>query len=149
VCTRGSDWAHLGGPSTSPLDLMALRLSAWVLLSVLLSGCFPIRYVTQSGVSGTVVDSASSAPVVGATVTLRIERGPKIPNAVVTSGSDGSFRIPARHGWMIYIAPMDLFGFGGSLDVSAPGYQRAVLPYYAPGTGSGVIPFDVKLARTP
>jgi hypothetical protein len=149
VCTRGSNRAPACGPSTSPLDVMALRLSAWLLLSDLLSGCFPIRYVTQPGASGTVVDSTSSAPVVGATVTLSIERGAKLPNACVNSGSNGSFTMPAQHGWMIYIVPMDLFGFGGTLNVDAPGYQHAALPYYAPGTGSGVIPFDIKLTRSP
>jgi len=149
VCARGACRALLCGPSTSPLDVMALRLGAWLLLSVLLSGCFPIRYVTQPGASGTVVDSTSSAPVVGATVTLRTERSAKLPSARVSSGSDGSFAIPAQHSWMIYIPPMDLFGFDGTLDVDAPGYQRAVLPYHSPGTGSGMTSFNVKLVRLP
>ena len=85
-----------------------------------------MRIVKTPGATGRVVDSATSAPIENAKVTvfaagMRSER----PVAVTTTDRAGHFSLPPVHGWILYIVPMDLMANGGNLQVEAPGYAAA------------------------
>lgn len=42
--------------------------------------------------------------------------------------SDGTFSLPGRGRWLLYIAPMDLFAFKGEVQVHSPGLSAVSIP---------------------
>ena len=84
------------------------------------TGCFPYRYTVRPGVKGLVVDGQTKLPVVNATVTLASIVGTgnwtndvviwQTNTVAVTNGNQcGTFCIPPKRKWGIYIVPMDVF----------------------------------------
>lgn len=149
MCARGSNRALLYGPSGSPLGAVVSRL-ALVLASVVgLVGCFPYHYTLRSGVTGVVLDSATSAPIANATVTIRTrDSSHQTGEVTATTASDGAFRVVPKQRWGIYVVPMDVWGPWSEASVLAPGYQGKSLKLNASAMGPKDLALgDVRLTR--
>ncbi len=100
------------------------RLIPLLLVTLALSGCFPIRYLARPGISGSVVDEATGAPVPNATVILSRRGDTEYPLIATVTDTQGRFALPERRAIGVYIVPMDVFPFLGTLDIYASGYLK-------------------------
>ena len=89
-----------------------------------LSGCFPVRYLVRPGVSGSVIDDATGAPIRNATVILSRTGRSQFPLIATVTDAQGGFTLAERHAIGIYIVPEDVFDFGGTVDIYASGYIK-------------------------
>ncbi len=83
------------------------------------SGCFPYHYTIRPGLSGTVVAPESNTPLAGAAISF----GGTNTTAVAFSTEDGSFLVPPKRRWGIWIIPQDVFAMSWSVRVYHPGYE--------------------------
>ena len=90
----------------------------------------------RPGVSGTVLDARTGAPVAGAAVSVAPVRGDD-PVGTATTVTDGSFRVPPRRHWGVYIVPGDVFALPFTLSVQHDGYQQAVVQFAHRVKGDG------------
>ena len=111
-------------PRVTQPDLMRRHVLAVFILIPALSACFPVHYLVQPGISGSIVDDSTSMPVADATVIL--SRLVHANRPLIATGTDknGRFAIAVRQAWGIYIMPMDVFDFGGRVDIYASGYLK-------------------------
>jgi hypothetical protein len=82
-----------------------------------ITGCFPYDYTDRPGVAGTVVSSDSHEPVAGAGISF----GPV--NAVAYSATDGSFSVPPKKEWGVWIIPQDVFTLPCAVSIRRNGYE--------------------------
>jgi hypothetical protein len=110
---------------------MKSKRAGWITLfclCALLAGCIPHTYQTSREYRGRVLDARTGVPVAGAKVALSED-----PKSAVTTGSDGSFHIGARHALQCTIpgpCPEDLLDvkhYYGLLVVARPGYQKELI----------------------
>ena len=130
---------------------MAYRIWAVALVLPLMAGCFPMRIVKTPGVAGRVVGSSNSAPIQGATVSVMFDgmRSGRAPVRLSTDGA-GRFVLPAVHGWIIYIVPMDFMGYRGEVRVDASGYQPSSKSLRSSPEGPATVDCgDIVLERVP
>jgi hypothetical protein len=134
--------------TSSPLSHTLLVVS----IVISLTGCFPMHFVTRPGISGTVVDDATSRPVIDTTVTLRMQpvHGGIATSTSANTDAKGTFSIaPERH-WGIYIVPMDFMGLFGTAEFRAPGYAETSREVRTNPAGLAVVPLgEVRLRTTP
>jgi hypothetical protein len=105
-------------------------------LALVCSGCIPYHFTVRPGASGTVVDARTGLPVAGAAVSVASVRGHD-PAGNATTTPDGSFRIPPRRQWGVYIVPGDIFPFPFTLSVQQGGYQQAIVQFAHRAMGEG------------
>jgi hypothetical protein len=88
------------------------------------TGCFPMHFVARPGISGTVVDEATSVPIANASVTLEMQavQGRMPASTTTTTDATGAFLIAPKRRWGIYVVPMDFMGLVGTAHFRAPGY---------------------------
>jgi hypothetical protein len=116
---------------------MKLHRAAVLVSALLVSGCFPYHFTARAGISGVVVDSASSMPIPNATISLRDRPGRSAASAY--TDADGSFLIAPRLVWGIYIVPMDVFPYRTDATISALGYESVSLPVLPNPRGERVV----------
>lgn len=104
---------------------MKLRLLSILLTTLVLTACFPVHYLMRPGISGSVVDDSTSAPVADATVILSRLGQTDRPLIATVTDINGRFVLSARSAWGIYIVPEDVFDFLGTVDIYASGYVKA------------------------
>jgi len=92
-----------------------------LIVSLILSGCFPYRFVDRPGISGCVIDHRTKQPIGNATVTAHFRQAP----VSASSAPDGTFTIPPKYSWGIFIIPMDPYGENTEIDFTQPGYMPA------------------------
>lgn len=114
--------------SSSTLGVMKLRLAALLASALLVAGCFPYHFTARPGVSGVVVDAATSKPIPNAAITLSESAG-KAETSADTDAS-GRFRIASRQVWGIYIVTLDTFPFRTNATISALGYESVSIPVW-------------------
>ena len=109
-----------------------------LLVSVCLasSGCFPYHYTTCPGVAGKVVNADTHQPVAGAGVCF----GRTNATELARTAADGSFSIPARRRWGIWIIPQDVFALQWTVCIRHEGYETncTEFPFSAAATGRAV-----------
>jgi hypothetical protein len=108
----------------------------WVM--ILCTGCIPYHFTTRPGATGVVLDAGTHAPVVGAIVSVIPGRGDG-SKGVATTATDGSFRVPPRRQWGVYIVPGDVFPFPFELSVQRDGYQQVEVKFAHRAMGEGKI----------
>lgn len=103
-----------------------------------LTGCFPIHFTLNPGVSGKVVDAKSRTPLV-ANVTLSSSTYSN-PNREVTvvTKDDGEFLIPADQEKGIFIVPMDPLTLYGTVTIQVDGYKKIEKGFYTTSMGPAV-----------
>lgn len=107
------------------LYLDAMRQTILVFTAALtLSGCFPVRYLARPGISGSVVDDSTGAPVSNATVILSRGGRSQFPLIATVTDAQGSFTLSERRALGVYIVPEDVFDFYGTADIYASGYNK-------------------------
>jgi hypothetical protein len=114
-------------PRLSTISLYSSLLS----LCVVVTGCFPYHYTTRMGFSGTVVDADTFAPLAGARITLL---GSTNETTVAFSAPDGSFVVPPKKKWGIWIIPQDYFGWkwiGGTACIQHVDYETNCIKFSA------------------
>ena len=126
----------------TPISLLTL----WAAL--VCSGCVAYHFTMRPGASGTVLDARTGLPVAGASVSLAPERGDD-PAGTATTAADGSFTLPPRRQWGVYIVPGDVFPSPFTLSVQHDGYQPATVRFFHRAMGDDtVMNFGVlRLAR--
>jgi hypothetical protein len=82
------------------------------------SGCFPYHYTDRPGINGTVVNAASQQPVVGAGIAFG-----RTNDIVTQTTADGSFAIPPKKQWGIWIIPQDVFTSRYAVSIRRDGFQ--------------------------
>ena len=102
-------------------------------LCVTTSGCFPYRYTTRPGLSGTVIAFESHAPLAGAEISF----GGTNATPVAFSGADGSFLVPPKRKWGIWIIPQDVFAMLWSIRVYRVGYETNFTRFNFPASATG------------
>jgi hypothetical protein len=124
---------------------MRTRLLIGVILQISLAGCvLPYHFTLRPGVSGTVVDGESLAPIPNANVAIatRDFRDREfLPVIFGITAPDGGFDMPSKRQWGIYIMPMDFAGPRSEATIEAVGYNKAVIQL----SGSPVVPKSIKL----
>jgi hypothetical protein len=117
-----------------------------VFCAVFLSGCGLDRYTSQSGISGTVVNSKDRTPIAGATVTLMSGVGTGSKERFLTATDvSGHFEITTQRCCPTY--GMEMFPAFCSLRIAAPGFKSVSLPLCAVPTSSAMAEFNVALER--
>jgi hypothetical protein len=96
-----------------------MRNATLVVVAVLLAGCWPARFVDRPGISGSVVSSASRAPIAGVRVALTM---PTNEPFVVSTDEKGRFVIDARHQWGFYSFLGEGWPIQGMIEFAAAGY---------------------------
>jgi hypothetical protein len=102
---------------------MIYRVFAVVLVLPIIAGCFPMRIVKVPGASGRVVESVTSVPIPGASVSIAFSGLHASEARHATTDEEGHFAVPAVRGWIIYIVPMDFMGYFGEATVDASGFK--------------------------
>ena len=141
--------ANIVRPMT-PSTLSRTLLVVSIIIS--LTGCFPMHFVTRPGISGTVVDDATSRPVVDATVTLRMQavRGGIATSTSTTTDAKGTFSVAPERRWGIYVVPMDFIGLFGTAEFRATGYAETSRELRSSPAGLAVLNLgEVRLRITP
>jgi hypothetical protein len=103
--------------------------------AALLPGCWPARFVERPGVSGTVLSAQTQEPIAGARVALASNVRPGRINVVVTTDSNGRFKILAIHDWKLYSPFGETWPVPGFIEVSAEGFLLQRQPLAWPQTG--------------
>ncbi len=109
------------------------------LLGLLLSACVPMRVNRSPGVSGTVVDAKTHAPLAGANIEVwqnwvssyAAERTTNAPS--VKSDNEGHFVLPPLRGWAYDVGTAAGPALGG-LVVRHDGYEPAFIRFGARST---------------
>jgi hypothetical protein len=102
-----------------------MRQTILVLTAALtLSGCFPVHYLVRPGISGSVVDDSTGAPVSNATVILSRVGRSQFPLIATVTDAQGGFTLSERKAIGVYILPEDVFDFFGTADIYASGYTK-------------------------
>ena len=101
---------------------MAARFTFVAMIAVLLSGCWPARFVEQPGVVGTVVSAADGKPVTGALVRLATPRVPGKPASGVVTDGNGRFQIEPLHHWGTDSFLGEGWPLQGSVEIDARGF---------------------------
>jgi hypothetical protein len=84
-----------------------------------LVGCIPYHYTFTPRAFGRVIDSATGAPIAGATIYFE-----KHPEARTMTDSGGEFDLPQKKGWIwVPLGPFDAAPPGGVLVIEAKGYD--------------------------
>jgi len=108
-----------------PCESPSLSLSAWRLYFFLLSvclgtaGCFPYHYTVRPGVVGTVLSADTRQPVAGVGILF----GRTNVTELAQTAADGSFSIPPRRQWGIWIIPQDVFALRWTVCIRRAGYE--------------------------
>src|SRR5438067_5769416 len=105
-------------------------------MAFLCAGCIPYHFTMRPGASGRVLDARTGVPVAGAGVSVAPVRGDD-PVGTATTATDGSFRVPPRRQWGVYIVPGDVFPCRFTLSVQHDGYQQAVVQFAHRAMGDG------------
>lgn len=90
-----------------------------------------------------ICDARTGIPVPGAAVSVVPSREPDAPPrdneppGKRSALSDGSFRIPPRRQWGVYLVPGDIFPLPFTLTVQREGYRRAVIEFLHRAMGDG------------
>jgi hypothetical protein len=102
-------------------------------LCITVSGCFPYHYTMRPGLAGTVVSTENNAPLANAGVWFDGTNA----SLVAFSAADGSFYVPPRRKWGVWIIPQDVFPMRWSVRIYHPGYQttHAQFLFRAAATG--------------
>jgi len=117
----------------------------------LCSGCYPYRQLSRPGVTGSVVDSQTGLPIVGAQVTLSgalvappqhpsrdpawyIERGRSYSSHTTgtESATDGVFSISPQQHWDVWELHFSRWGTFYALAVRRDGYQPCTNMFWYP-----------------
>ena len=99
---------------------------AWLFLLLPIGGCVEITVYDSPGMQGTVVDAFSSKPIADATLSVKSNA-----TAVTHTLADGSFSLAAiARKVKVLPLPYDSVTPGGTLLVSAPGYQPKELTFH-------------------
>jgi 5-hydroxyisourate hydrolase-like protein (transthyretin family) len=102
-----------------------MRHAILFLVAVLtLSGCLPVRYLVRPGISGSVIDDSTGAPVSNATVILSRKERSQFPLIATATDAQGAFTLAERRAVGIYIVPGDVFDFLGTVDIYGSGYIK-------------------------
>ena len=113
----------------------------FTVITGLLSGCVPIQFTKNPGISGKVIDSKTKVPVV-ADVTLKTSTfADKNRLVSVITKEDGDFLISPDQEWGVYIVPMDPFSLSGTVIVQAKGYKGVTKTFHTSTMGPGVTKF--------
>ena len=95
------------------------------MLCVLVTGCFPFHATTRMGVSGTVLDAETHAPLADAQISFC--GGCSNTQPVAISTADGSFTLPRQKQWQLGFINEDsflaLFMGGGTVCIQHNGYE--------------------------
>ena len=124
--------------------LIPLRYSWFVIACMVSSGCFPYHYTSRPGISGIVVSGDGQKPVPDAIVSF----GRTNVAAVAVSSANGSFAVPPKRTWGIWIIPQDVFASHWLVCIRHDGYATnyTEFAFSAAATGKaarkdlGVIP---------
>ncbi len=109
---------------------------AGISLTLLCSGCIPYHFTMRPGASGVVLDSSTGVPIGGAAVSVAPVRGDD-PAGTATTAADGSFKVPPKRQWGVYIFPGDIFLFPLTLAVQHDGYQPTTIQFARRAMGEG------------
>jgi len=84
------------------------------------SGCFPYHYTIRPGLSGTVVNAQTHAPLAGAGICFGTNT-----TAVALSASDGSFHVPPGRAWGVWAINQDVASptRGSGVNIRHTGYE--------------------------
>jgi hypothetical protein len=102
--------------------------------AVLLTGCWPARFVERPEVRGTVLSAQTHEPVAGARVAVASLPRPE-RMYVVTTDSNGRFEIPADRHWGLYSPLGEGWPVSGFVEVSAEGFASERQPLRWSQTG--------------
>jgi hypothetical protein len=107
--------------------------------------------LVRPGISGSVVDDVSSAPVADATVILSRDGAADRPLIATVTDANGRFTLAARRAWGVYIAPEDVFDFWGTADIYASGYLKVSREVRAKimGKTAPVVLGEIRVKRPP
>jgi hypothetical protein len=83
-------------------------------------GCFPYHYTNRPGLAGTVVSAQGDVPLAGAGISFGTNT-----TALAFSSADGSFYVPPKRRWGIWIIPQDVFPLHWTASVSHSGYETS------------------------
>ena len=130
---------------------MRLRLASILAVVLALTACFPVHYLVRPGISGSVVDDSTSAPVADATVILSRNGGADRPLIATVTDANGRFNLAARRAWGMYIVPEDVFDFRGTVDIYASGYLKVSRDVRSKivGENAPVILGEIRVKRPP
>lgn len=107
-----------------PLKFHGRETAKWcavAAVSALMTGCvIPYHFITRTGAVGTIVDSQTKKPVVGAAVSMKGDTS----TASTKSDKNGQFSLPAERSWGIYIIPEELWPQPDLLTVERKGYVK-------------------------
>jgi hypothetical protein len=117
---------------------MNLRFLLIVVMGLSLTACFPVHFLVQPAISGSVVDDSTSVPVANATVILSRSGSSDRPLIATVTDTNGQFALPVRRAWGVYMMPEDVFDFGGTVDIYASGYLKVSRQVRAKLTGTPV-----------
>ena len=116
----------------------------FVAISLLCTGCWPLRITSSPGATGVLFDAQTHSPVSGAKAVVCYplpNSWPTYQDALtntrpseVTSGSDGRFSIPPEHRWVLYHPMPMLMPASGYLVVSRDGYEPDMIQLMTNGT---------------
>ena len=136
----GSQWRGVGELSLAciarTVKIQSSIFFATISMMLLCSGCIPYHFTTRPGASGVVLDARTGVPIVGAAVSVAPVRGDD-PAGTATTETDGSFRVPPRRQWGVYLVPGDVFPFPFTLSVQHEGYQQTVVQFAHRAMGEG------------
>jgi hypothetical protein len=110
---------------------MVTRLLGLAVAVIAVGGCVPFHAVDRPGIRGSVIDGATSLPVPGASVSLKMKASPRgvvISTDTTASDSLGQFAIPAKRHWtvLLILGAVDFNGHFGTVQVEASGYLAAL-----------------------
>jgi hypothetical protein len=117
-----------------------LTAASLTMAGLLCSGCWPRRFTTSPGVSGTVLDSQTHSPLGGVEAVVSLSKYPPdspqdavehTRNPTVTSNDAGHFLVPSERRWGIYIWPVDRLPEFGLLVVRRDGYETSSVPVWS------------------
>jgi len=113
---------HIFPPAMNPAVFRGTLLVVVLTMSILSTGCLPIRYVSAHGASGRVVDATTQTPLPEARVALT---RPDNSVAKAHTSKEGYFRIPPKHRlYILFPGHSQLFHVppAATLSVNREGY---------------------------
>lgn len=112
-------------------------LVAVLVLIVSLSGCWPARFTTEPGVTGTVVSSIDRTPIADAHVTLSWGRVDHVQGEhAIDTDARGRFRIRPVSRWGLYSYLGESWPQQGWVAIEAPGFAPQRREWNWPITGA-------------
>jgi hypothetical protein len=136
------------------LGLTVTRLLSLAVAVISVGGCVPFHAVDRPGITGSVIDGATSLPIPGASISLKMTSPSGVVTSTDTTASDslGRFAIPAKRHWtaLLVLGPVDFITYFGNVQVDASEYVEVLKDIRStPGGPTRVDTGPIRLVHRP